>query len=121
MDLSKFVAELNTDGIERIFQKGTNSRVDSYSGLYDNGHRHSTGLGDYLTEKGVTEVYVVGLATDYCVKYTALDAQALGFKTTVIEDACRGVEINQGDVEQALDEMRQAGINVINSKAILTA
>jgi len=72
-----------------------------------------------LKEKGVTEVYAVGLATDYCVKYTALDAHELGFNATVIEDACRGVEINEGDVKRALDEMRNIGINVIKSEEIL--
>lgn len=116
---AEFVAELNQDKIERIFQKGTEPSVDSYSGFYDNDHRNSTGLGDYLKEKGVTEVYAVGLATDYCVKYTALDAHELGFNATVIEDACRGVEINEGDVKRALDEMRNIGINVIKSEEIL--
>lgn len=116
---AEYVAELNKDGIERIFQKGTDPGVDSYSGFYDNGHRNSTGLGDYLKEKGVTEVYVVGLATDYCVKYTALDAHELGFNTTVIKDACRGVEVNEGDVERALGDMLSVGINVIKSEEIL--
>ena len=116
---AEFVITLNQEKIEHVFQKGVNPDIDSYSGFFDNGHRQSTGLGNYLKEKGVTEVYIVGLATDYCVKYTALDAHELGFKTTVIKDACRGVEINQGDVERTLEEMRQIGISVINSEEIL--
>jgi len=116
---AEFVAELDKDRIDSVFQKGLDASVDSYSGFYDNGQRNSTGLGDYLKEKGVTEVYVVGLATDYCVKYTALDAQELGFKTTVIEDGCRGVEINAGDVARTLEEMRRIGINVIKSEEFL--
>ena len=110
-----FVDALNTQGLQRIFQKGTDLEVDSYSGFFDNGHRHSTGLGEYLTERGVSGVYVVGLATDYCVKFTALDAQNLGFKTFVIEDACRGVELHEGDVRRALDDMRAAGVTILSS------
>ena len=118
---AKLVATLNQEKIERIFQKGLDPNIDSYSGFYDNGHRNSTKMGDYLTEKGVDEVYIVGLATDYCVKYTALDANKLGFNTTMIEDACRGVEINEGDIQRALAEMQSEGIHVIQSTEILTA
>jgi nicotinamidase/pyrazinamidase len=113
-----FVDALSTRNIKRVFQKGTDPEVDSYSGFFDNGHRHSTGLGDYLREQGVTDVYVVGLATDYCVKFTALDAQDLGFTTFIIEDACRGVELQEGDVRRALDDMRAAGVTVLSSNDI---
>ena len=115
---AELVDALSTEGINRVFQKGTDPEVDSYSGFFDNGHRHSTGLGDYLREQGVTDVYVVGLATDYCVKFTALDAQYLGFKTFVIENACRGVELQDGDVRRALDDMRAAGVTVLSSNDI---
>jgi nicotinamidase/pyrazinamidase len=115
---AEFVDALSTRNIKRVFQKGTDPEVDSYSGFFDNGHRHSTGLGDYLQEHDVTDVYVVGLATDYCVKFTALDAQALGFKTFVIEDACRGVELQEGDVRRALDDVRAAGVTVLSSNDI---
>jgi len=70
---------LNLDAIERVFSKGTDVGVDSYSGFFDNARRNSTGLGEYLKDRGVTEVAVCGLATDYCVKLTALDAVDLGF------------------------------------------
>src|SRR5690348_16174351 len=76
-----FVPGLDTQRVQRIFQKGTDPAIDSYSGFFDNGHRKATGLGEYLKERAVSDVYVAGLATDYCVKFTALDATQLGFKT----------------------------------------
>lgn len=116
---AELVAGLSRERIARIFQKGTDPRVDSYSGFFDNGRRQATGLGDYLKEKGVTEVYVVGLTTDYCVKYTALDARDLGFETRVIIDACRAVDLHPGDLERALEEMNSAGVKVIESRDVL--
>src|SRR3954464_12124852 len=74
---AEFAPTLETDRIERIFQKGTDPAIDSYSGFFDNGHRKATGLGDYLKQRGVKSIYIAGLATDYCVKFTALDARAL--------------------------------------------
>lgn len=82
---------LDTRRVEAIFRKGMNPDIDSYSGFYDNGHRKSTGLADYLRGKGVTDVYLAGLAGDYCVYYTAKDAVAAGFTTHVIEDATRSI------------------------------
>lgn len=95
-----------------IFPKGTDPEIDSYSGFFDNGHRRATGLGDYLRERGVEEVHVVGLATDYCVKATALDARGLGLRVCLLPDACRGVGIQPGDIARALDEMRVAGVKI---------
>lgn len=115
---AEFVPGLDMKKVDRVFQKGTDKWIDSYSGFFDNGHRKATGLGDYLKQKGVEEVYIVGLATDYCVKYTALDAVGLGFKTTVVEDACRGVNLNEGDVERAIDQMRKAGVRIQNSSEL---
>lgn len=112
---AQFVKELNTEGIHKIFQKGTDAEIDSYSGFFDNGKRKATGLGDYLKEQGVTEVYVLGLATDYCVKFTTLDALELGFKTYLIEDACRGVDLQVGDCARAIEEMRAAGAHIVSS------
>ena len=108
--------ELDRDRIARVFQKGTDPAVDSYSGFFDNGLRRATGLGDYLKEKGVAEVHVCGLATDYCVKFTALDAVRLGFKTFLIEDACRGVDLKPGDVGKAVAEMRGAGVKAVAAR-----
>src|SRR5262249_40102487 len=109
---AQLVEKLETKRIDRIFQKGTDPAIDSYSGFFDNGHKKSTGLGDYLKEKGVTDISVVGLATDYCVKFTALDAVQLGFKTTVIRDACRAVNLQPEDEQRAIEEMQKAGIQI---------
>jgi len=111
--------DLNQDRIVKVFQKGTDHDIDSYSGLFDNGHRKSTGLGEWLKEKGVNEVFVCGLATDYCVKFTVLDAARLGLKTTLIEDASRGVNLQLSDVEKAIEEMKRAGASVVQSADVL--
>jgi nicotinamidase/pyrazinamidase len=105
-----FAPELETRRITRVFQKGTRPEIDSYSGFHDNGRRHSTGLADWLHAQGVTHVTVCGLATDYCVKFTALDAVAEGFQVTLHLPACRGVDLTPGDVEAAVEEMRAAGV-----------
>ena len=110
-----FVADLNAGVIEHVVRKGTDRAIDSYSGFFDNARRKSTGLGDYLNSQNVGRVFIMGLATDYCVKFTALDAVDLGFETTLIEDGCRGVNINPGDVVQAIKEMQAAGVRVMDS------
>jgi nicotinamidase/pyrazinamidase len=112
---------LDRSRIERVFRKGTEPGIDSYSGFFDNGHRKATGLGEHLRAQGVTDLYLVGIATDYCVKYTALDARQLGFRTVVVEDGCRGVEREPGDVDRALAEMRAAGVEVVQSGNVLAA
>lgn len=114
-----FASTLDTKRITKIFPKGMDRRVDSYSGFFDNGRRHDTGLADYLRLKGVRELLVCGLATDYCVKWTALDAAELGFDTFVVVDACRGVELNEGDVDDALDELEDAGVELVESDELL--
>lgn len=110
---------LHREKIAQIFPKGTDAGIDSYSGLFDNGHRKSTGLGEWLKGQGVTEVYVCGLATDYCVKFTALDAAQLGFKTFFIQDASRGVNLQPNDVANAIAEMNRAGIATVQSAELL--
>jgi len=112
---------LNRERITKVFPKGTDAGIDSYSGLFDNGHRKSTGLGEWLKAQGVTEVFVCGLATDYCVKFTALDAAQMGFKTHLIEDASRGVNLRPDDVNNAIEEMRRAGIAVVKSAELIKA
>lgn len=114
-----FAASLNMDGVHRVFQKGTDARYDSYSGFFDNGHQAATGMGDYLQAAGVQRVIVMGLATDYCVKFTVLDALQLGFETVLIEDGCRGVELNEGDVQTALADMHAAGAQIWNSARVM--
>jgi nicotinamidase/pyrazinamidase len=113
-----FVPGLDTSRVQRVFQKGTDPAIDSYSGFFDNGHRKATGLSDYLQQRGVTDVYVAGLATDYCVKFTALDAKALGFNTSLIQDASRGVNVRPGDVDAAVEAMRGAGVRIVQSSQI---
>jgi nicotinamidase/pyrazinamidase len=111
--------DLNQDRITKIFQKGTDPGIDSYSGLFDNGRRKSTGLGEWLKDKGIKEVFVCGLATDYCVKFTALDAVQVGFKTSFIEDASRGVNLGPNDVKNAIAEMKRAGVKIVQSEELL--
>jgi nicotinamidase/pyrazinamidase len=118
---AEFVAGLDTRPVARVFLKGTDMEIDSYSGFFDNEHKRATGLGDYLQERGVSDVTVVGLATDYCVKFTALDAVKLGFRTSVVLDACRGVEVHEGDTARAIKEMSEAGVNIIESRQLLDA
>jgi nicotinamidase/pyrazinamidase len=114
-----FSAELRTDRFAKIFQKGTDPNIDSYSTFFDNAKLRSTGLGDYLRQRGVQEIFVCGLATDYCVKYSVLDSKSLGIRTHVIEDACRGVNLRPDDSKDAIAEMRAAGASIIDSGEIL--
>jgi nicotinamidase/pyrazinamidase len=116
---AEFAPNLDAAKIHAIFPKGTDPAIDSYSGFHDNGHRRATGLGDHLRAIGIKEVYVLGLATDYCVKFTALDAIQEGFITHVVTDACRGVNLNPGDVDRALDDLKAAGAHLTTSAAIL--
>jgi len=113
-----FAPGLETGGIGRVFHKGTDPGIDSYSTFFDNGHVRTTGLTDYLRERGVTEVWLAGLATDYCVKFSALDAIKEGFKTCVVEDGCRGVGLAPGDVTKGIEEMRDAGVSVVQSDEV---
>jgi len=106
---------LEKSKIARVIRKGTDATIDSYSTFFDNGHRKSTGLETYLKNKGVDEVTLAGLATDYCVKYSALDAVKLGFKTNVILDACRGIDLKAGDIDRAVEEMKAAGVKILRS------
>lgn len=115
---AELVAELDTESIGHVVQKGTDPEIDSYSGFFDNGRKRSTELDSWLKAQGVKEVFIMGLATDYCVKFTALDAIDLGHQTTLIADGCRGVEINAGDIERALSEMKDAGVTIIYSNEI---
>jgi nicotinamidase/pyrazinamidase len=111
---------LRRERIERIFQKGIDRDIDSYSGFFDNGHRRATGLNEYLKSRNVTDIFVCGLATDYCVKFTAIDARKLGYKTILIEDATRGVNIKVDDSREAVEEMMSIGVDVALSRELLT-
>jgi len=115
-----FAPGLEMNRVEAIVRKGTDPAIDSYSGFFDNGHRKATGLGDYLKGRGATDLYVLGLATDYCVKFTALDALRLGFSVFLVEDGSRGVELRPGDVARATEEMRQAGVQIVQAAGVQT-
>lgn len=107
--------ELNREEIRKIFRKGTDPGIDSYSGFFDNGHRKSTGLANYLKSRGVKDVYITGLAADYCVKFTALDAIGEKFNTYLFKDATLAVNLQKDDFEKALREMKESGVRILQS------
>jgi nicotinamidase/pyrazinamidase len=100
-------SDLKTENVEAIFRKGMNPSIDSYSGFYDNGKKKSTGLCGYLKERKITEVYVCGLAGDYCVYFTAMDAIASGFKTFVLDEAIKS--ISEVDYQKAKKDWEKKG------------
>jgi nicotinamidase/pyrazinamidase len=112
-------ADLDRNLITEVFRKGTDPAIDSYSGFFDNGRRKSTGLGDWLKARDISDLVILGLATDYCVKYTALDARRLGFAVTVVADGCRGVNIDPADSDKAIAEMAAAGAKIVHSAALV--
>lgn len=121
-----FHRSLNLNKVAAVFRKGMNPQVDSYSGFFDNKAifdgketRSTTGLANYLSGRGVTSVFVMGLATDYCVKYTALDAASLGFSTHLVVDGCRAVNLSAYDDDKAVAEMQAAGVKVVASSELL--
>jgi len=112
---ASFHSNLDVAGIDHVVRKGADRSIDSYSGFWDNGHVRDTGLAAYLSTRSVTEIWIAGVATDYCVKHTALDARHLGLPTAVIVDGCRGVDLKEGDVDAAFAEMHSAGCEMVTS------
>lgn len=112
-----FSQDLLMNKTEAIFRKGTDVEIDSYSGFYDNGHRKSTALANYLRGKNITDVYIAGLAGDYCVYYTAKDALSEGFKTFIIEDAVRSIDEN--NFTSACKDIISKGGQIIKSSSVL--
>lgn len=110
---ASFPSELRTDRIDEVVQKGCDRQIDSYSGFFDNARMRSTQLEALLRQRDVTAVDILGLATDYCVLFTALDAVDLGFETRVIRDGIRGAELSIGDCDAAIAKMNDAGIIVV--------
>jgi len=108
---SDFPTTLNLKPINKIIYKGTNSQIDSYSGFYDNGKIHSTGLSNYLKANNVTSVDYVGLVTEYCVKFTVFDSIEEGFKTRVILKGIKG--INSEESNKVLAEIKSKGIDLL--------
>ncbi len=116
---AEFHPQFLVDKVTQVFFKGVDTHIDSYSAFFDNAHLRSTGLTEYLRAANIEDVYIMGLATDYCVKFSALDAIDQGFNVYVIADACRGVELKSGDVARSFAAMQAAGVKLIQSQTIL--
>ncbi len=112
-----FQGDVDVTRAELIIRKGFCPDIDSYSAFYENDHTTSTGLSGYLRERGFRHVYLCGLATDFCVKWSALDARREGFEVTVIEDACRAIDL-EGSLAVARAEMEAAGVELLTSDSI---
>jgi len=112
---AEFAPSFDTSRVAHVFHKGTDPMIDSYSTFFDNAHRRHTGLAHYLEKRGIKDIYLMGLALDYCVKYSTVDARELGFNTRVIVDGCRGIELEPGDIARALDEMKHVGAVLLKS------
>jgi len=106
-----FHPDLNTDNADLILRKGFRSAIDSYSAFFENDHKTPTGLEGYLRERGVHDVVLVGLATDFCVRYSAVDAARLAFGVTVIDGACRAIDLD-GSLAEARREMLDHGVKI---------
>ncbi|GIT54503.1 MAG: hypothetical protein Ct9H300mP16_16630 [Pseudomonadota bacterium] len=102
-----------------IVRKGFRPEIDSYSAFFENDQRTSTGLAGYLRDRGFGKLYLAGLATDFCVLYSALDGRKEGFDVCLIEDACRGIDLD-GSLDVALDQMKQADIQFVQSTRLLS-
>ncbi len=109
---------LDARGIGLVLRKGMSVGMDSYSAFFENDRKTETGLSWYLKGFKVREVFICGLATDYCVFFSAMDARRLGFKVTLVADACRGVGFPSGSIDRVLSEMRKAGVTVVESGKI---
>jgi nicotinamidase/pyrazinamidase len=103
---------LETDRADLIIRKGYNPAIDSYSAFFENDHKTPTGLEGYLRTRGIGEVTIVGLALDFCVNYSAVDAAQLGFKVRVQTDLCRAIDLN-GSLTEAEQAMRGAGVSLV--------
>lgn len=108
-----FSKGLDQTQIQHVVTKGQDVNVDSYSAFFDNAHRHATGLGHYLQLRAIDEIYLLGVATEYCVKFSALDSIGLGLKTNVIIDGCRGIGLHENDIRNAEIEMQDAGVRLV--------
>jgi len=108
---------LNLDRVEAIFRKGTDPDLDSYSAFFDNGHRRATGLSAYLRARGVTQVFVAGLASDYCVYFSAKDARGEGFEVAVLEDASRGIA--PASMAAAKTDLLARGVRFVQASEVL--
>lgn len=115
---SELVEELECQKVDKFVLKGTDLNIDSYSAFYNNNRSSETGLVGYLKSIGATELYVCGLAADYCVLFSVLDALSEGFDTTLITDATPAINVSPDDGEKAVEKMREAGAHIITSKEV---
>lgn len=114
---AEIAEELDLPHTQLVIRKGYNKLVDSYSGFQEADRRTKTGLEGYLKERGIVRLFITGLATDFCVNWTAVDARAAGFETFVIDDACRGIDTG-GSLAQAWVDMKAAGVERISAADI---
>ena len=115
---AEFHPHLNIPTAQLIIRKGCHQNIDSYSAFMEADRKTPTGLNGYLREHQINTVYIVGIATDFCVAWTAIDAAELGFDTYVIEDACKAIDLN-GSLQQAWQDMLQKGVHRIEASSIL--
>ena len=116
---AEFHNDLNTLKSQVIIRKGFRKAIDSYSTFFENDQETATGLTGYLKQRGITELYAVGLATDFCVKWSILDGIDEGFTMHIVEDAVKGIDLN-GSLDEAWDEMKKKGVKITQSKDILS-
>lgn len=112
-----FHPDLDTERAAVVVRKGMNRQIDSYSAFFENDRRTPTGLAGWLRDKGITRVFCTGLATDYCVQYSALDGRARGLEVVLVEDACRGIDLNNSMAE-ALSAMAAAGVITVSAATL---
>lgn len=117
---AEFHPDLNILTAQMIIRKGFHSQIDSYSAFMEADHQTTTGLAGYLKERGIDTVFIVGIATDFCVAWTAMDAAKLGFKTFVISDATKAIDL-QGSLQHAWQDMLAAGVKRVVANQILNA
>ncbi|PWN07520.1 bifunctional nicotinamidase/pyrazinamidase [Rhodohalobacter mucosus] len=115
---AQFHPELNTLKTQVIIRKGFRKAIDSYSTFYENDQETTTGLTGYLKERGITSLYAVGLATDFCVKWSVLDGIDEGFKMNVVTDAVRGIDLD-GSIDEAWEGMKSKGAIFVGSEELL--
>lgn len=118
-DGAEFHPDLNTTKTQVVIRKGFRKEIDSYSTFYENDHETTTGLTGYLKSRGITDLYTVGLATDFCVKWSILDGIREGFTMHIVEDAVKGIDLD-GSLEAAWREMKEAGVNITSSGTLLS-
>ena len=115
----EFHPDLNRTKSQVIIRKGFRREIDSYSTFYENDHETKTGLTGYLNDRGITDLYTVGLATDFCVKWSILDGIKEGFNMHIVEDAVKGIDLD-GSLDAAWSEMKDAGVNITTSNELLS-